>query len=81
MGYTGFYFYFWGGGGGGGGEATLGKIRGGRRCMVVHWYFIEAPTSRCTHMIRLDPKMEYWGEGGTSFGEGGHEYNPTPPNK
>ena len=71
-----------GGGGGGGGGATFGKIRGGGRCMVVHWYFIEAPTSRCTHTIRLDPKMEYWGEGGTSFGEGGHEYKlPSPPNK
>ena len=62
----GFIFISGGGGGGGGG------------CMVVHWYFIEAPTSRCTHTIHLDPKMEYWGEGGTSFGEGGHKYNPPP---
>ena len=37
--------------------ATFGKIRGGGRCMVVHWYFIEAPTSRCTHTIRPEPNL------------------------
>ena len=45
--------------------------------MVIHWYFIEAPTSRCTHTIRLDPKMEYWGEGGgPALGKG--DTNTTP---
>ena len=71
------FIFISGGGGGGVVGATFGKIKGGGRCMVVHWYFIEAPTSRCTHTIRLDPKMEYWGEGGLALGKG--DTNTTPP--